>query len=291
VFLGDKGATRMTQPKPRAEIATKPVLYRIPGMDDVTVRQNVIYQAPDTGPLTMDIYYPPGAETAARTPALIFVMGYSDLGAEAMLGCKFKDTQPYIDWARLAAASGLIAITYANRQPEPDLHALLRHVRQNAASLGIDQNRIGVWSASGNVPLALSALMQPEFRENWKCAALCYGYTLDLDGAAGVTEASRQWRFANPSAGKTVRDLPPDLPLFVARAGQDANPHLNETMDRFISQALACNLPITVANHATGPHAFDIFDDTEASREIIRQILAFLRFHLLTPPRLRETST
>ena len=38
-------------------------------------------------------------------------------------------------------------------------------------------------------------------------------------------------------------------------------------------------------NHATAPHAFDLFDDSEISREIIRRILAFLRFQtLLWPP-------
>jgi hypothetical protein len=58
-------------------------------------------------------------------------------------------------------------------------------------------------------------------------------------------------------------------------------PHLNETMDRFLLKALSPNLPITIMNHAAAPHAFDLFDDSETSREIIRQILAFMRFHLL----------
>jgi hypothetical protein len=44
---------------------------------------------------------------------------------------------------------------------------------------------------------------------------------------------------------------------------------------------VAANLPISLANHPTGPHAFDIMDDSETSRGIIRQILAFLRLHLL----------
>jgi len=35
-----------------------------------------------------------------------------------------------------------------------------------------------------------------------------------------------------------------------------------------------------VAAHAEAPHAFDVFHDSDASREIIRQWLAFLRFHL-----------
>ena len=114
-----------------------------------------------------------------------------------------------------------------------------------------------------------------------KCAALCYGCMLDLDGFAHTAEAAKTWRFANPTAGKSVGDLPPDVPLFLARAGRD-NPQLNETLDRFITHALAANLPVTVANHPTGPHAFDIMDNSETSREIIRQILTFLRFHLLS---------
>jgi hypothetical protein len=57
-------------------------------------------------------------------------------------------------------------------------------------------------------------------------------------------------------------------------------PHLNEALDRFVDDALARNLPITVVNHAAAPHAFDLFHDSDLSREIIRQWLAFLRFHL-----------
>ena len=33
-----------------------------------------------------------------------------------------------------------------------------------------------------------------------------------------------------------------------------------------------------------GPHAFDMFDKSEASREIVRGILSFLQFDLLTAP-------
>jgi hypothetical protein len=267
-------------PKPRAEIATKPVLYRIPGMDTVTVRQDVVYHAPDTGALTMDLYYPPDAKSGAQIPAVVFVTGLSDLGAEAMIGCKFKEMESYISRARLAAASGLVAITYTNREPAADLQALFGYLRQNAAALGIDGNRIGVWSCSGHVPVALAALMQPESREYLKCAALVYGYTLDLDGATGVAEFFGRWGLSAPCAGKTVRDLPPDLPLFVARSGKDETPRLNEALDRFLSHALACNLPITLANHAAAPHAFDLVHDSETSREIVRQILTFLRFHL-----------
>lgn len=262
----------------RHEMAAKPVVYQIPGMDAVTIQRDIPYQVP--GPLAMDLYRPAGSNTTTRLPAVVFVIGYSDVGAEKLLGCSFKQMESYIGWAKLVAATGMIAITYVNHNPMRDLDALFRHIRESAGTLGIDDARIGLWSCSGNVPSALGLLMQAA-PPHLKCAALCYGCTLDLDGSSGIAEAAQKWRFANPSAGKSVRDLPPDVPLFIARVGRDETPQLNETLDRFISHALAANLPITVVNHPTGPHAFDILDDSETSRDMIRQILAFLRSHLL----------
>jgi hypothetical protein len=273
----------MSQDTRQEHISKRVVVYRTPDMDGVRVRRDVEYRATDAGALTLDVYYPPDSAFGARAPAVVFVLGYSDVGAEAVLGCKLKEMGAYTSWGRLAADAGLVAITYTNREPATDLHALLQHVRQNAAALGIDETCVGLWACSGNVPLALSILMREE-REYLKCAVLCYGLTLDLDGSTHVAEAARKWGFVNPCAGKSVDDLPRDIPLFIARAGQDQMPHLNETLDRFTAEALKRNLPVTFTNHAAAPHAFDLSDDGETSREVVRQILSFMRFHLLTVP-------
>jgi len=271
----------MSQETQRHEITKKKVVYQLPAAQAVTVRRDVEYHATDAGVLTMDIYYTPGSNSKARMPAVIFVGGYPDPGFQKLLGCKAKEMECYISWGRLTAASGLVAITYATgNEPAADIHALLQSVRQNAAVLGIDESRIGLWACSGSAPNALSVLMQ-EDREYLKCAVLCYAFMLDLEGATSVADAARQWGFANPCAGKSVADLPQDIPLFIARAGQDEMPHLNETMDRFLSKAVSYNLPITFVNHPTAPHFFDTMDDSETSREIIRQILTFMQFHLL----------
>jgi AraC family transcriptional regulator len=259
--------------KQRAEIASKPVVYQAPGMDAVTVEQDIPYD-PSNPALTMDLYRPPGSDPGRPLPAVIFVFGYSDLGAEKMLGCKLKEMEVYIGWAKLVAASGMIGITYSNHDPMRDLDALFRHLKENAGALGIDTNRIGVWAGSGNVPRALGLLMKGD--PPVKCAALCYGVMLDLDGATGAAEGARRFGFANPTVGKRVEDLPPGVPLFVARAGCDT-PEMNQGIDRFVSRALARNLPITVANHPEGLHGFDVMQDSETSREIIRRILDFLR--------------
>ena len=273
--------THLSQETQRIDIAKKKVVYQIPDADAIIIRRDAQYRFTDAGVLTMDIYYPPDSRSEARIPAIIFVSGYPDPGFQKILGCKLKEMESYISWGKLTAASGLVAITYATgKEPAADIHALLQHVRQNAALLGIDADRIGLWACSGNVPNALSLLMR-EGGDYLKCAVLCYGLMLDLGGATSVAEAAKQWGFVNPCAGKSVADLAQNIPLFIVRAGQDEMPHLNETMDRFLSEALTYNLAITLVNHATAPHAFDIMQDSESSREIIRQILAFMRFHLL----------
>jgi len=265
----------------RDHIFKKRVVYTRPGADAVTIRRDEPYRAADGSALPMDLYYPPHSTSGAQTPVVIFITGFSDVGAQRLFGAPLKQMGSYTSWAQLAAASGLAAITYTNREPAADAHAIVRHVRQNAASLNMDEHRIGVWACSGNGPTALSVLMQ-NADDGLKCAALCYPYTLDLDGSTSVADAAGQWGFVNPCVGTSVDDLPRDVPLFIARAGQDQMPGLNETLDRFLIKALTRNLPVTFVNHAAAPHAFDLFDDSETSREIIRRILAFLQFHLLT---------
>jgi hypothetical protein len=251
------------------KITEQPIVYRIPAMDEVNVHRNIEY-APGR---TLDVYRPTDRD---NLPAVLFVTGFRDAGFEARLGCKMKEMASYVTWARLAAASGFAAITYSNVDPAADAVAVLRYIRENAASLRIDGDRIAIWSCSGNVPNALALLME----ERVTCAVLCYGFMLDLDGSTCVADAQTQWGFANPAAGKSVDDVPPDLPLLIVRAGRDATAGLNAAIDCFVAHALARNLPLTLINHATGPHSFDLFDDTEMTRGVIRQILDFI--HLRT---------
>jgi len=262
----------------RHDIARKKVVHEIPGMQAVRLRRDEAY-GPAEGDARMDVYYPPHTESGSPLPTVLFVMGYSDAGAKRILGCRAKEMESFISWARLTAASGMAAITYTTGgDPAADARAVLRHLRHRAGELAIDGASIGLWACSGHVPNALSVLM--EEGESLKCAALFYGYMLDLDGSSGVAEGARAFGFVNPGAGKSVADLPRDTPLFIARAGRDELPGLNETIDHFLAGALACNLPVTLVNHASAPHAFDLMHDSETSREIIRQTLAFLRFHL-----------
>ena len=261
----------MDQKPAASELLTRRVLYSLPSLDAVRVRRDIAYTTPADPELTMDVYSPAGRTAADRTPAVVLVPGFA--GAVKRIGS-------FVSWAELMAASGLVAITCATREPVTDMETLLGYVREHAASLGVDGNRLGLWACSGHVPNALSMLARPE-RGYLKCAAFCYGYMLDLDGSTAVVNAARQYGFPNPCSNRTFEDLPRDTPLFVARAGRDEFPGLNTALDAFLAAAVQDNRPVTFVNHATGPHAFDIMDDSPATRDVIRQVLAFMKSHLL----------
>ena len=130
----------MSQNSQPDHISQKRVVYTMPGVDAVTVRRDEAYRTADGDALTMDLYYPPRSKSGARTPAVIFVTGFSDVGAQRMLGCRLKEMGSYISWAELTTTSGLAAITYTNAEPAADAHEVLSHVRENAAALGIDES-------------------------------------------------------------------------------------------------------------------------------------------------------
>jgi acetyl esterase/lipase len=265
-----------------SELAQLTVLYSIPGMDTVTVRRDVPYRETETGRLGFDVYYPPGATADSRLPAVLIVHGYSDAGMPNVFGRIFKDMGQPVSWATLIAASGMAAIVYSNREPLSDLQSVLQHLRDHAVSLGIDTNRLGLWAGSGHVPVALWLLMRKDHRLV-RCAVLCYGFMLDLHGSTAVADMQKTFRFANPCAGKSVDDVRDDVPLFIVRSGRDRFVGVNGSIDGFVSAALQKNMPVTLINNADAPHAFDLFHDSEASREIIRGILRFMQFHLVGP--------
>jgi acetyl esterase/lipase len=268
----------MTHENNRHEIATRRVVYRLQGEDAVTVLRNVAIDGAGGEPHTLDLYYPAGRGNATPTPAVLFVIGYPDEGMRKYFGCSAREMESYISWATLTAATGLVAITYTTTRPASDAPDVLACVRQHAASLGINRETIGLWACSGNVPTALSLLMDAQPRV--ACAVFLYGYMLDSDGTTAIADAARMFGFANPCAGRSLEDLPPDVPLFIARAGRDTMPGLNQGIDRFVASALALNLPVNVVNHHRAPHAFDISDDSETSREVVKQVLEFMRIHL-----------
>jgi dienelactone hydrolase len=260
------------------DIFTRRVCLQLDGMDAVVVLRNIAYGPTDRG-LRMDAYYPRDEGNDGRWPAVIIVAGYPGTTGQHPTTPAYKEIGWTVSMCRLIAASGMVAIAYTNREPVADFEALFEHIHECAGSLRIDPTRVGLIAVSGNVPTALTSVMQ-HARRRPTCAVFGYGCLLDLDGATDVADAARQFGFANPCVGRTFADIRRDVPLLIMRAGRDQFPAMNASIDPFIRQGLIENLPISFVNHAAGPHAFDLFDDSRASRDILRQTLRFLRQHL-----------
>ena len=268
----------MTQVPP-SDLFTRRVCLQLDGMDAIPVRRDIAYGPTDRG-LRSDLYYPPDETGNGRWPAVIIVAGYPGTMEPRVTTLTYKEIGWTVSMCQLIALSGIVAIAYANHDdPVADLEALFEHLNECAEPLRIDPARVGVLAASGNAPTALTTIMQ-DARRPPACAVFNCGCLLDLDGETDVADAARQFGFADPVGGRTVADLRRDVPLLILRAGRDQFPATNASMDRFIRQGLVENLPITFVNHAEGPHAFDLFDDSRTSRDIVRQTLQFLRQHL-----------
>jgi acetyl esterase/lipase len=275
----EKPVTKPTPPF--EEIVKMRVVHRIPGMDAVAVRRALVYKTAGETRLEMDHYAPPGLKPGERRPAVVFVHG-----GPVPPGSKPKGMGVYLSYGELAAASGLVAVTFDHRFDAPgrlveaagDVADLLAHVRKDAEALQVDPDRIAVWAFSGGGPLLAPLLAE---RPPWLRAVAAFYAMLDIQtpppGQPDALGAEMRRRFS-PVAhlGPGARPLPP---LFVARAGLD-HPFLNAAADRFVQEALARNAPIDFLNHPEGRHGFDILDDDDRSREIIARTLEFLRARL-----------
>jgi hypothetical protein len=250
----------------------KRIIRDLESMRRVEVTRDVTYERD----LKLDVYHP-SRSSAALAPAVMIVAGYRDVGVPMTLGCNWREMEFVISLAQLIAVSGMAAVTYSTSAPADDAGRVADFITRSGAEFQIDSNRVGIWASSGNVPAALGFLM--EKRPAVRAAVLSNGYTFDAAGITAVAEAAATYRFVNATAGRSVSDLPAELPMLVVRCGQD-DPGLNATIDRFVADALKANLPIELVNHPTAPHAFEITVDSPLSHHILDGMLSFMRFHL-----------
>jgi acetyl esterase/lipase len=240
---------------------SKRIVYHVDGMRDVRARRDVVYKRDAGAELKMNIYTPAGLSGDARVPAVFFVHGGpipTDFVPPTQWGV-------FVSYGELAAASGLVGVTFNHRlfgltdfeRARSDVASAIEYVRSHAAELNIDADRIALWYFSGGGPLMTPMLRdRPDYV---RCLLAFYAY---LQPAEAQVRAK--------SAG---------VPIFIARAGLD-QPMINDTIDRFVPEALAGNAMLDVMNHPTGRHGFDILDDDDRSREIIARAVAFAQAHV-----------
>ena len=265
------------------EFYLRSLVYPIPEHRPARVQSDLVYKRANSTVLKMDVYTPADLAEEVQLPAVLFVHGGP---VRPDLSFTPKDWGVYQSYGRLMAAFNLAGITFNHRlfaagdlpKSADDVMDALRYVRDNSRKLNVDPNRLCLWGFSGGGPLLGFALRGAlPFLRCW----LAFYARLDLRNGSPQTLAALSAedvrRFSAILAleeGGLV-----NLPMFVARAGQD-RPVLNETIDAFVQKALAMNKPLTLVNHASGRHAFDVVDDDVRTREIIEMAIAFIRVHV-----------
>ncbi len=226
------------------------VALQLPGMHLAKVQRNLAYKSG----LRLDVYRP--ARATRRLPAVVFVHGNArgDLSP--------KGSGVYVGWGQLAAASGLVGVTFDHGEDPADVVAAVRYIRRNAARLGIDGARICVAGFSAGVQLAMLPGLTGSLG-SLRCAVGYYG------------PLHAELQQLSPLA-HVRKGAPPTL---LAKAGRD-NPAINRSIDRYVARAKQLGAKVELLVHPTGPHAFETTKDAR-TRAIMRRTLAFLRLHLL----------
>jgi acetyl esterase/lipase len=257
-----------------------PVVYKVPGMDKVKIVQNLKYTKTDDPNVLMDVYLPPDATQNDKRPAVIFIHG----GAKTEYTP--KDWGVYTTWGRLVAASGLVGVTFTHRLDYPskslqngaqDVRAAIDYVRANADKYNIDKDRICLIAYSAGGPM-LSLAMRGE-TPFVRCLIGFYAFMDIQQSDYAKTENAETLKTFSPIT-HLQKDASKIPPMFIARAGRDEVPTMDDSIDRFVKEALAKNIALTLANHPQGVHGFDNQNDDDRSREIIRSVIAFIQTHL-----------
>ena len=267
--------------------------YTTPAMARVVIDSNRPYRrATVTGvgdvELTLDVYHATTRPDSGLPPLLVFVHGGLVEGTRPLA----KDWPSYRSWGRAAAANGMTGVVLNHRMntsdnadsAASDLVEALKHLRTNAAALGVDANRICVAFYSAGGPMA-SVLLRGQ-QAGIRCVLLFYPF-LDVEHLRSPTafrpaaSAARLRAMAFWSPRFYLSRGPAGLPpIFLARAGRDAIPRLNASIDRFVDVALASNVQLDLYTHPTGEHGFDVVNRDDRTREIIVQALRFAQRHL-----------
>jgi acetyl esterase/lipase len=279
----DPPLSQNRQPSP-AELVRMPVVYRLPGMDEVRIRSNIVYKRAGSEELKMDIYSPRDGGPAEKRPAVVFIHG-GPIPKPPVL--QPKDWADYVCFGKLAAASGFVGVTFNHRyygadrlaDAQGDVDDLIAAIRGQASTFGIDEGRLALWAFSGGGSFLSDAIRRaPDYI---RCLAAFYTI-MDLrpfrsQAPEGVSEDVLSRFSPVVAVGEASGKIPP---LFIGRAGLD-NPGLNAGIDQFVELALKKNILISLRNHPQGYHGFDIRNDDATSRDIIREAFAFLKAHLL----------
>lgn len=261
------------------EIKVMRIVESVPGMERISARKNLTYKRAGDIVLPLDVYIPPGLKRNERRPVIIFVAG--DAPWEILKD--IKDWGVFVSYGQLAAASGFVGITFNHRSTErfskirdvaSDVDDLVSYVRSNADSLQVDKDKICLWAYSAGGPFLRSTLRdKPAFV---RCIVGYYSMMGIPQGATAPDEIVKEFTISNYLSQNPQQKVPP---MMIVRAGKDVA-FINDSLDEFVQKAIKQNVEIEFINYVEGVHAFDVENNNERTREIIKRTMEFVKKHL-----------
>lgn len=255
---------------PAAALAQQaPLVLHPPANIRFTVRTIEIASTGGTR-LKVDVFAP--ARTKPKG-AVILISGAGDA----------RDWPNYIDLAKLAVARGLVAVIPEKRFPragglpavetsQDDSLALFNALGEHGP-IGVSPERTCAWLFSGG-GLQMGAVFNPDAPQ--------LGCAVGFYPALGLRAEDKPQAWIQrhaPIAAFTALAATRHVPLHIVRAGKD-NEGLNRAIGEFTAAALAANYDFELRNLPDAVHAFDLFDDTEWSRQAIRDAFDFITAHV-----------
>jgi tetratricopeptide (TPR) repeat protein len=258
IFVCVLAATATAQSTSELSPTKWSVVLDSPEMKKVTVKKDVVYLKDERSTLGMDIYAPPGSKAGEKRPAVIFLNAIGDNPAG-----KVKDWGIYSSWPRLVAAHGMVGISMDadGARIQDSLRGLFAFLEREGGSHGIDSSRLGVYAASANTTQSILYLMSAGASKGIKAAALYYG--------------------ATPTAETPIRR---DLPVLYILAEGDLMGGFGQQSRTIWQRVSEARAPWTLVFAADLLHAFDAFQDNDASRRVVMQTIDFWKTHLQPVP-------
>jgi acetyl esterase/lipase len=255
------------------EQVNKPVVYHIDGEELVKIDSNISYER-NTYDGKMDIYQP--MDSTHKKPFVLIVHGKTPITTNP------KNWGAYISWGKLLAAEGFVTATFTHGLAIPgtaiddagnDVVNALKFAKTYASKYQIDTNRIVVMAFSAGAPLLCRVLDE----KGLKGLVVFYGF-MNAGNASTYSGESKKTldKYSLINYADSSLHFPP---IFIGRAGLDFNVGLNKTIDDFAQKAANQNLAFTIVNHPTGVHGFDNQNDDARTKEIIGQMILFLKSH------------
>lgn len=254
----------------------------VPSMESLVVQT----RTSGTG-RALDVYRRTGLGDG-QVPAVVFIPG--DAPQEVIANA--KDWGQYVSWGQLVASRGLVAVTTNHRSTHrysdlkgaaEDVDAAMDCVRANGHELGIDTDRMAIWTCSAGGPMALRTVLRD--RLEFVRAVVALYAVLDLgNGLESFSPGLSDDVLAEFSPARYLETGGRFPAMLVVRAGRDREV-INHSVETFAAAAVSAGIDIEYINHAQGQHAFDLLDDTPRSRGIIRRALDFLGETLLEEPK------